>query len=126
MKMPCSEGEGIKREVKQRGQIKTFNRSLVADTLIFEGVLKKKKKLSLPPPHRNCFHYLYSSGCVNSNVNVHRCFQEDFNYNDSIANYGYILKKIIYKGVIQEGALQNLVGSVKMRLCRELKGWAGI
>lgn len=54
MKMPCSEGEGIKREVKQRGQIKTFNRSLVADTLIFEGVLKKKSSLS-PHPTETAF-----------------------------------------------------------------------
>lgn len=49
---------------------------------------------------------------------MHECFQEDFNYNDSIANYGYRYKKYIYKGVIQEGALQNLVLSVKIRLCR--------
>lgn len=36
------------------------------------------------------------------------------------------IKKYIYKVVIQEGALQNLVVSVKARLCRELNGWAGI
>lgn len=36
------------------------------------------------------------------------------------------IKKKIYKVVIQEGALQNLVVSVKTRLCRELNGWAGI
>lgn len=34
--------------------------------------------------------------------------------------------KKIYKVVIQEGALQNLVVSVKTRPCRELNGWAGI
>lgn len=31
-----------------------------------------------------------------------------------------------YKGVIQEGALQNLALPVKIRLCRELEGWARI
>lgn len=55
MKMPCSEGEGTKREVKQRGQIKTFNRSLAADTLIFEGVLKKKKSSLSPHPTETAF-----------------------------------------------------------------------
>lgn len=33
LKMLCSGGEGMKRKAEQRGQIKTFNRSLVADTL---------------------------------------------------------------------------------------------
>lgn len=75
----------------------------------------KKKKSYLPPPYLNCFHYRYNFGCVNSNVNAHKRFQEDFNYDDSIANYGY--KKIYrYKVVIQEGSLQNLVVSVQTRL----------
>lgn len=50
-------------------------------------------------------------------------FQEDFNYDDSIANYGYIKKPYIYKVVIQGGALHNLVVSVKTRLQRVT--WAG-
>lgn len=54
---------------------------------------------------------------------MHERFQEDFNYDDSIANYGYIKKIHIYKVVIQGGALHNLVVSVKTRLCRVR--WAG-
>lgn len=54
---------------------------------------------------------------------MHERFQEDFNYDDSIANYGYIKKIYIYKVVIQGGALHNLVVSVKTRLCRVR--WAG-